>query len=271
MTRKLLLILSAFCTLAALSSFGSEITTRDGTTYHNAKVTAVDVDGIHVMHSTGVAKLRFEDLPDALQKQYHYDPAKVPPHRQQVEDAEKAAAAQTAAAQEQREQDAAKAQKSVRLKAEGKERVDDTEFLAMQGIAKRVQELLTNEAPITQSTVMVPGKPTSDGGYQIVILSSKPFVAPAADSIPASKDPRKAWMIVAAGAAAAYTTDSPLPIKAIAFGDTETLKEKVYYTLDMAIARDMQQKLKSDSIDTDTAYTLIKAGLTKSRISDGSR
>jgi hypothetical protein len=269
-TRKFLLILSAFFALAAVPSFGTEITTRDGTTYHNAKVTAVDVDGIHVMHSTGVAKLRFEDLPDALQKQYHYDPAKVAAYRKQVQDAEKAAAAQTAAAQEQREQEGAKAQESARRKAVGKERADDTEFLAMRGIAKRVQELLTSEAPITQSTVMVPGKPASDG-YQIVILSSKPFVAPVGDSIPASKDPRKAWMIVAAGAAAAYTTDSPLPIKAIAFGDTETLKEKVYYTLDMAIARDMQQKLKSDSIDTNTAYSLIKAGLTKSRISDGSR
>jgi hypothetical protein len=269
--RKLLLILSAFCTLAAVPSFGTEITTRDGTTYHNAKVTAVDVDGIHVMHSTGVAKLRFEDLPDALQKQYHYDPAKVAAYRKQFEDAKKAAVAQTAAAHEQREQEAAKAQESARRTAEGNERVGETDFLAMQGIAKRVQDLLTSEAPITQSTVMVPGKPAFDGGYQIVILSTKPFAAPAADSIPASKDPRKAWMIVAAGAAAAYTTDSPLPIKAIAFGDTETLKQKVYYTLDMAIARDMQQKLKSDSIDTNTAYSLIKAGLTKTHISDGSR
>ncbi len=78
-------------------------------------------------------------------------------------------------------------------------------------------------------------------------------------------------MILAAGAAAAYTKDSPLPIKATAFGDTKTLKEKVYHTLDMAIARDMQQKLKSDSIDTNTAYSLIKEGLTKIRISDGSR
>ncbi len=103
--RKPLLILSAFCTLAAVSSFGTEITTRDGTTYHNAKITAVDVDGIHVMHSNGVARLRFEDLPDALQKQYHYDAAK-------------AAATQAAAAQQQREQEVAKAQEGARRTAE---------------------------------------------------------------------------------------------------------------------------------------------------------
>lgn len=154
--------------------------------------------------------------------------------------------------------------------SEQKAAASQTDFLAMQGIAKSVQDLLNSAAPITQSTVMVPGKPASDGGYQIIILSSEPFVTPASDSVPASKDPRKAWMIFATGFAAAYTRDSPLPIKSIAFGDTDTLKERVYYTLDMTIARDMQQKSKSDSIDTDTAYSMIKAALTKVPISNGS-
>ena len=78
---RLLLILL----LAATSSFAADITTRDGTTYHNVEVTGVDADGIRVMHSNGVAKLRFEELPEPLQKQYHYDAAK-------VEEAQKAAA-----------------------------------------------------------------------------------------------------------------------------------------------------------------------------------
>ena len=99
MTRKLLLLLQLLATVAAMSCFAANITTRDGTTYRNAQVTGVDSDGIRVTHSTGVAKLRFEDLPEALQKQYHYDAAKVTAYRKQVEDAQKPAAAQAAAQQ----------------------------------------------------------------------------------------------------------------------------------------------------------------------------
>ncbi len=100
MTRKLLLLLPLLATAAAISCFAANITTRDGTIYRNAQVTGVDPDGIRVTHSTGVAKLRFEDLPEALQKQYHYDAAKVAAYRKQVEDAQKAAAAQAAVAQQ---------------------------------------------------------------------------------------------------------------------------------------------------------------------------
>jgi hypothetical protein len=38
------------------------------------------------MHSKGVAKLRFEELPDALQKQYRYDAAKAAAYRKTVEE-----------------------------------------------------------------------------------------------------------------------------------------------------------------------------------------
>lgn len=87
--------------IAAVSGcFAADITTRDGTIYHNTQVTAVEPDGIRVMHSIGVAKLRFEDLPEALQKQYHYDPGKVAAYRKQVGDQQKAAAAQAATAQQ---------------------------------------------------------------------------------------------------------------------------------------------------------------------------
>ena len=51
MTGKLLLL------VAATSAFAADITTRDGTTYQNAKVTGVDPDGIRVLHSDGVAKV----------------------------------------------------------------------------------------------------------------------------------------------------------------------------------------------------------------------
>jgi hypothetical protein len=252
-----------FILIVCLTSIvlADDFKTPDGKEYKHAKVSRVEPDGIVIKFSGGIVKIPFTELSPEIQKKYGYDPKAARDFQQETYQADVLRARQSTEAREKRQQEPVSSQTA-----------SDTQFLAMQGIAKRVQDLLASEAPITQSTVMVPGKPALDGGYQIVILSSKPFVTPAANSVPASKDPRKAWMIVAAGAAAAYTKDSPLPIKAIAFGDAETLKERVYYTLDMAIARDMQQKLKSDSIDTDTAYSMINAGLTKKTpISDGSR
>jgi len=118
--------------LAATSSFAADITTRDGTTYHNVEVTGVDADGICVMHSNGVAKLRFEELPEPLQKQYHYDAAKVRAYRKQVEDAQKAAAAQAAAARQQREREIQEAQEAERRRAEEVQRSEQERVAAEQ-------------------------------------------------------------------------------------------------------------------------------------------
>lgn len=140
------------------------------------------------------------------------------------------------------------------------------DFLSMQGIAKQVQDFM-RVAKVTETTVMVPGKPAADGGYQMMIISSKPLVTPADDSTPAARDPRKGWMIFATSAAAVFTKESSQPITSIAFADSETLKERVYYVLDMATARDIQQRLKSDAINNNTAYSQIRAALRKVTIS----
>ena len=118
--------------LAATSSFAADITTRDGTTYHNVEVTGVDADGIRVMHSNGVAKLRFEELPEPLQKQYHYDAAKVGAYRKRVEDAQKAAAAQAAAARQQREREIQEAQEADRRHAEEAQRSEQERLATEQ-------------------------------------------------------------------------------------------------------------------------------------------
>src|SRR5947207_11768399 len=118
--------------LAATSSFAADITTRDGTTYRNVEVTGVDADGIRVMHSNGVAKLRFEELPEALQKQYHYDAAKVSAYRKKVEDAQKAAAAQAAAARQQREREIQEAQEAERRRVEEAQRSERERIAAEQ-------------------------------------------------------------------------------------------------------------------------------------------
>jgi cation transport ATPase len=111
--------------LAVSTVFPSDITTRDGTTYKHAEVTGVDADGLSITHSRGVAKVPFDNLPDALQKQYNYDPAKVAADRQAVEEANKAEAARAAAEQREREQEA-------RHQADERRRQEEVRLTAVQ-------------------------------------------------------------------------------------------------------------------------------------------
>ena len=135
MTRKLFFLLAI-----ATTAFAADLTTRDGTTYHNVEVTSVDRDRIHVMHSKGVAKLPFEQLPEALQKQYHYDAAKVAAFRKQQEDSKKATAAQAAAAEQERERQIQEAQAAERRRAEEAHRREQERIAADQR-AQRMKEI----------------------------------------------------------------------------------------------------------------------------------
>jgi hypothetical protein len=47
---------------------------NDGTEYKSATVSRVEPDGIIVIILTGVIKLYFTDLPNAVRQKYHYDP-----------------------------------------------------------------------------------------------------------------------------------------------------------------------------------------------------
>ncbi len=89
--------------LAVPVCFAADITTRKGVTYKQATVSKVEADGVRITHADGAARITFEDLPDALQRQYNYDPAKVAAYRKQVEDAREDAAAKAAAEQRQRQ------------------------------------------------------------------------------------------------------------------------------------------------------------------------
>src|ERR1039457_5826623 len=74
--------------------FPSQITTSDGTLYKDAAKLRVDPDGILVSYQPvdrgiGLAKLKFRDLPEDLQKQYGYDPkSAVEYEKQQTQAAE---------------------------------------------------------------------------------------------------------------------------------------------------------------------------------------
>ena len=90
--------------LAVPVCFALDITTRKGVTYRQATVTKVEPDGVRISHADGAAKILFEDLPDALQRQYNYDPAKVAAYRKQLADAQEAAADKAAEEQRQRQE-----------------------------------------------------------------------------------------------------------------------------------------------------------------------
>ncbi len=59
----------AICSMSAM-----DITTLDGKTYSNIRVTEVNPAGLVVMDSDGVFQLGFENLPVDIQKKYKYDP-----------------------------------------------------------------------------------------------------------------------------------------------------------------------------------------------------
>ena len=98
-----LMLSVAMGVLCAWGAQGEDIITRRGDYYHDVEVTKVETDGIRVTHSDGVAKIPFPDLPDDLQKKYHYDPdalAKAAERKmvEQAQDLKKEQAAATAAA-----------------------------------------------------------------------------------------------------------------------------------------------------------------------------
>ena len=62
--------------VAAVDCFSADITTLDGKTHKDAGVTLVEADGVHISFREGVVKVPFDQLPQELQRQYGYDPAK---------------------------------------------------------------------------------------------------------------------------------------------------------------------------------------------------
>jgi hypothetical protein len=52
-----------------------DITVNDGTTYRKCRIIRVEPDGITLLHSKGVAKIEFPDLPEEYSEAYGYDPA----------------------------------------------------------------------------------------------------------------------------------------------------------------------------------------------------
>jgi len=128
--------------LAALSvslALADDFKTNNGKEYKNAIVTQVDADGIVVKTKTGISKLYFTELPEDVQKQYHYNPAN-------------AAAAQSA-------QVAAIQQTNQQIEEANKQREKEKQ------VALESSRRATEEAAKAQNTTIEPGNRTATGRH----------------------------------------------------------------------------------------------------------
>jgi len=124
-------------TTSASLALADDFKTNNGKEYKNAIVTQVDADGIVVKTKTGISKLYFTELPEDVQKQYHYNPAN-------------AAAAQSA-------QVATIARTNQQIEEANKQREKEKQ------VALESSRRATEEAAKAQNTTIEPGNRTATG------------------------------------------------------------------------------------------------------------
>jgi len=127
-------------TTSASLALADDFKTNSGKEYKNAIVTQVDADGIVVKTKTGISKLYFTELPEDVQKQYHYNPAN-------------AAAAQSA-------QVVAIQRTNQEIEEANKQREKEKQVVALES-ARRA----TEEAAKAQNTTIEPGNRTATGRH----------------------------------------------------------------------------------------------------------
>jgi hypothetical protein len=124
-------------TTSASLALADDFKTNNGKEYKNAIVTQVDADGIVVKTKTGISKLYFTELPEAVQKQYHYNPA----------NATAAQSAQVAAIERMNQQ----------IEEANKQREKEKQ------VALESSRRATEEAAKAQNTTVKPGNRTATG------------------------------------------------------------------------------------------------------------
>jgi hypothetical protein len=65
----------------AISSLAEDLQSSDGTVYHRIKVVQTEPDGVIFQYDKGIAKVDFEKLPLAMQRQFGFDPHKAAAYR----------------------------------------------------------------------------------------------------------------------------------------------------------------------------------------------
>ena len=137
-------------------SLALDITTADGQTYKQCAVTRVEPDALRITHADGTARIPYEKLPPAIQKQY-FDPAKVAAFRNQVEEGRKAAAAK--AAEQQRLQSEAAAKVALaqqeRIAQQTRQEQERRETQARQERERRAAEERQKASEATMRVVLI--------------------------------------------------------------------------------------------------------------------
>src|SRR5262245_54588256 len=87
-------IIAILATLSSSLALAEDFKTINGKEYKNATVTQVEADGIAVRTKTGISKLYFTELPEDVQKRFHYDPAQAAAYAAQTAAGQQAAARQ---------------------------------------------------------------------------------------------------------------------------------------------------------------------------------
>ena len=136
--RKITIVILATLSAASLA-LADDFKTNSGKEYKNAIVTQVDPDGIVVRSKAGISKLYFTELPEDVQKQYHYNPAN-------------AAAAQSA-------QVAAIERTNQQIEEANKQREKEKQ------VALESSRRATEEAAKAQNTTIEPGNRTATGRH----------------------------------------------------------------------------------------------------------
>ena len=134
-----------------------DLVTRSGKEYKAARVFRVEPDGINYMFAGGMVKVAFEDLPEAVQKQYGYDPLKAKAFADQDAQTQAIAAAEAA-------RQTAEYQKQLRAQ--------QAQYASQVADAKRAAEIAATPLPSPEH-YYVNWASTRKGGY---MASLKPSV-----------------------------------------------------------------------------------------------
>jgi len=127
------MLIACFASVALADDFKTD----DGKEYKDATVTRVEADGIVVKTKRGISKLYFTELPEDVQKRFHYDPGKAAAYAAQ-EAAAQQAAAQAAAQQAEESLKQQKEQQTRLGEQAGKEQ-------NIQALTNAYQDLLQQE------------------------------------------------------------------------------------------------------------------------------
>lgn len=122
------LVFASCCALA------EDITTRDGETFRDVTILSQDLASVEIRHSSGIARVQKMNLPEAMQKQIGFDPAKEEERLKQEKAAQEEAQRKVAEAKAKAKADRVKQEEKAKADAavEAKEQEERAKVRAEQ-------------------------------------------------------------------------------------------------------------------------------------------